>query len=530
MKKKKTTGRQKMHIRYRTVAVILSALLAFLPISNLQVAAKVAEKQYPAGHGLENQETDLYRWFLVDDKNKSLDSYLQNEKSDGCFRLLLCYYDKSDKGYYYYEADWTKLKYGKSTHYVGGVYGEMTSVAENPQIQIGENKFYTRGALRSFFAKKVSGLSEYDNSTFGGLPKYKLYMPNEKDDAIDVVEPKDDKFDGGKVSLWFTRGNTNSDMWVYDGTGYPCGSRGNETVWKDQTNAYSYYDSNKDYIHSNEWVVGRDGDHKDDKNLPVFQIVNEGEERYSFEWYLPQLVHTSGKDDDAYNEAKVPTKGAFVMSKDYDGRGNYEQEWVLYVGEKVGEVTNVISGQTEKAARSYSIDAPAFIRRDQVLTIQKGNVLYVDNVLILEGRIDNYGLIIVSKNGAIAGNFIKNNTDYKGNIYCNSGDILLKSGGYITVDYLSLQRGSQLKLDGNLYVKNGLDFYNCMVDVSKINCDGDYSKYFNEKVVGKYFPGLEIKKREGKAVTSAYSESAPKTGEGKFIANEMNTKVLYFKE
>lgn len=413
---------RKLHIKNGIAVTGLAAMLLLsFGRSDVYAADDVyyRDNPYPHGYGegntIEKNKTadTFYQWVRVTEENKPLYEFVPGGTKNTEFRLLLVASYKDTDGAYY-EANWTYLnnyassegRFGNGQKYRKTTRGcSLIKPESNPMIRDCGTSFITRGALRSFRAEYANF---YDNS-HKNLFKYKLYAPNADDSAKEArllyLEDPDDST--------YSRALMYSNI---DRT-HAMGSKASADSWK---NSYFSVKEGRKGLYDT-WTIYSS---QKDQRMGVCARMNYGLGRNFFSFVSME------------NENAVTTDEHY-----YIGGATGGDLWRVFVGYPI-EVENLIgSGKTEASLTgSYTIDELSYIPENTTLTVDKNASLIVEKPLILNGRIENQGKIIVRNGGCIIYMDLASDASNDGGkhsqLYMTGGDLVVESGAAVVVNKL----------------------------------------------------------------------------------------------
>lgn len=426
----------------RTAAAIL---LVAITIKDTYVAyAGKAWAWHDPYIGEYNDSDQLYEWIRLDDDRTDISTLVKPsyhgkikgynpysgkayDKEFTCYRMLLIaeYNGKT----YFYQADPSRwVRDGK----FGDNYGKsMISAVKNPQVQPGKKSFVTRGGLQAFYVEKKPWLCDWSDDDYKGDYQYEIYP----------CEPGTDDINE-EVTLWYTRGKGYDDVWYYDKEGQPVGNDASEEEWNDSY----WFRKNWMFTYEN-WTLSR---YPDDKVAGC-----------------PAFVFTAQDMDGTDLHLMVDTlDGVVSLSKTCTTLWSTSS---VHFGIYVGQPIDMMFTTSSDTNFDYvaALTSPYLIRKDQEYVVEKEGVLFVNDVVIIRGKIVNRGLIVVGNKGCIIQLDDEKSTQ---SITNEGGDLIVKKGGYISVDELiSKERDGRLPQIvnyGNILAEKKIELEKSLVDNS----------------------------------------------------------------
>lgn len=409
------------------LALILAVILVFLETATKSVYAGSADHQFGDAYGANNNDEEFYSWCRVADAGKQMYTYLDDynehkdeyENGSRTFRVLLTHHIKTSPassiagvegtamGFLppttysynmdvYYQADWTRVDYGNINH----VGESLVATSKNPQIDLvndhGGKKglLFTRGSQRTFICKSEKGKNN----------SYYFYYPDESDKNPQYM-------------LSYGNSGWTKNLYVFDEAG-------------------------------NAW--GRNTTRNKRSDLKVRDT-----------WSLSNV--SDGRIFINTNDGKRLGIGDFGHGIEVDSWALGDNDkWDIYVGcpskpDNMSSLNGSENGLTLGNGTSKTIDVPTYVKKNETLTIAEGAVLYVDNILVLNGKIKNSGIIVVNPGGAIC-EWDKG----LGSIECDGGDVLVRKQGQIFVDKFKADK-SRIMLYCDL-TANIMEINNSVID------------------------------------------------------------------
>lgn len=426
----------------RTAAAIL---LVAITIKDTYVAyAGMSWAWHPTYSGEYNDSDQLYEWIRLDDDRTDISTLVKPsyhgkikgynpysgkayDKEFTCYRMLLIaeYEGKT----YFYQADPSRwVRDGKW----GDNYGKsMINVDDAPQVQPGKKSFVTRGGLQAFYVEK-KWICDWSDDDYKGDYQYEIYPCKPGTDDINE-----------EVTLWYTKGvGKVYDVWYYDRKGQPVGNDASEAYWKDPF----WFRADWGETYEN-WTLSR---YPDDEvaGCPAFVFTP----RYK-----------TGND----SHLRVDTLDGVVSLTDTNSTlwSTSSVHFGIYVGQPM-DMEFATSSDT-KFDYVAAFTSPYLIRRDQEYVVEKDGVLFVNDVVLIRGKIVNRGLIVVGNKGCI---IQLDDDDSTQSITNEGGDLIVKKGGYVSVDELISKerdgRWPQIVNYGNILVEKKIELEKSLVDNS----------------------------------------------------------------
>lgn len=404
--------------------------------------------------GVYNDSDQLYEWIRLDDERTDIStlvkpSYHRKYKTYSrdfsfaqmgmvekaydeeitCYRMLLV--AEYDDDLYYYQADTSRWVRDDE---FGDNYGKsMINVDDTPQVQPGKKSFVTRGGLQAFYVEKA-GICDWGDSDYKGDYQYRMHPCNPGTDDINE-----------EVTLCQTIGSAYRDVWYYDKAGQPVGNDASKEEWNDSYWFRNQYGSSI----SDRWTLtrypgGMVGD------CPAFVFTPMYMSRTAVK---PRL--------------KVDTLNGVVSLTSAYGCKWFGSD--LHFGIYVGQPMDMEFATSSDTNFNYvaAFTSPYLIRRDQEYVVEKDGVLFVNDVVLIRGKIVNRGLIVVGNKGCIIQLDDDNSTQ---SITNEGGDLIVKKGGYVSVDELISKerdgRWPQIVNYGNILAEKKIELEKSLVDNS----------------------------------------------------------------
>lgn len=406
----------------------------------------------PTYIGKDNDSDQLYEWIRLDDDRTDISTLVKpsyhrkyqtsreyfspakmgmvKEVYDHeitCYRMLLVaeYEGKT----YFYQADTSH--WVRDGHYGNNFGKSMINVDDTPQVQPGKKSFVTRGGLQAFYVEQ-KGTCNWSDSDCKGDYQYEIYP----------CEPGTDDINE-EVTLWYTMGRTFYEVWYYDKYGQPVGNAASEKQWNNDF----WFRNNFDQTYEN-WTLSRYPEGKV-AGCPafVFTPVDVG---IGFDPHLKVATFNG--------VVSLTAKGGSSWSNSYYHFG-------IYVGQPIDMMFSTSSDTNFNYVAAFT--SPYLIRKDQEYVVEKEGVLFVNDVVIIRGKIVNRGLIVVGNKGCIIQLDDENSTQ---SITNEGGDLIVKKGGYISVDELICKerdgRSPQIVNYGNILAEKKIELEKSVVDNS----------------------------------------------------------------
>lgn len=392
-----------------------------------------------------NDSEQLYEWVLLENDRTDISTLVNPSYTSwgtNYYRMLLFFekkyyrmvgdipvYDHSE--YYYYQADPSRwVRNGEN----GDNYGKsMIDASKTPQVKLGEKRFITRGGLQAFYVERT-GKCTWKDSDYRDDYQYRMHP----------CSPGTDKI-YSDVSVWWTDGSGYDDIWYYDKKGEPVGNVGSTEQWKNSKWFKKGYDSDSVY---DKWTLSKTG--MKSCGWPAFTFTAadlKSQDPHFGMWWFEECPSFSASDNLLWDNPTV--------------------QFAVYVGGPVGQKMKTNSGDTVKINYVDAITDPYLIKRNQKYVIEGGGVLFINDTLVIHGEIVNRGLIIVGNDGCIIE--LDDETSSQ-KITLEGGDLIVKKGGYISVDELISKdldgRCPQIVNYGNILAEDKLSLKNTIVDNS----------------------------------------------------------------
>lgn len=384
-----------------------------------------------------NDSEQLYEWVRLEDERTDISTLVKpSAQKNGVnyYRMLIC--STRDEVTYYYQADPSRwVGYDPSTsgseeHQYGK---SMVTVSSTPQVKYGEKNFVTRGGLQAFYVEPT-GTCTWTDSDYKGDYQYRLHPCKPGTDDI-----------YSNVSLWWADGPGKvNDIWYYDEKGEPVGNDRSNEWWKRSDCAKSYYAEGSVY---DKWTLSKVDYWDKGCQQFVFTAAHFG----SFDPHIGIWDYQGVK--------------ALSGSSNYDWQQSH-QRFSIYIGGPVGQKLSANSADQD-ITEVVAFTTPYILRKNQKYVVEKDGVMFINDTFVVRGELVNRGLIIVGNDGCIIDLDDETTTQ---RIRNEGGDIIVKKGGYISLDDLISEakdgRCPQIVNYGNILAKSNLWLYDTVFENS----------------------------------------------------------------